>query len=379
MTRGSLLLIGVLAAWTEAYPAEPVAFSSPGLPPSRLTEGGQLVEDWGTVHVRLSGEGITPGGNRLEAVRLDGEVPAARWSGDFGPARLTITAYKAPVFPDGMDVLTVMVAQTGAEPRRITLELNVTPAVKVGLSTARLDDRVVLSIPWETQLQLKTRDWGYTIDTTPMPNWAKPEGPCDPAFANIRAGMGGIPIRYRFRVAPRTAAQVVLGICESFYGQAGIRPLLCEVEGARPVLVDPVARWGRHRPGALLFSAKDEDADGWISLAINPVPGARDRNPILNAIWVFSPEQKLNLAEVIGGRLNGQARYYVDVGGENDQALFITEGLRFPLELAAGEVKELTFYVACGKGASPVPGVTAWTPSSVFQAAKEVWQGWMAR
>ena len=381
MSRAMDLLIGIstLACCCGALGAETVGLSSPGLPPSQFHANGVLAEDWGTLTVTLTGDGLAPGEQRLEAVALENVVPAARWSADFGQIRLQVTAYKAPVYPQGMDVLEVQLEETGGEPRSVTLNLQPSAQLGVGLSTARLGNRVVLSIPVETQRFLETRDWGYVIDTTPMPGWAKPEGDCDPGFANIRAGMGGIPIRYRFRVEKGGKVQVVLGLCESFYGQAGIRPLLCEVEGARPLLVDPVARWGQHKPGALLFTASDDDADGWVTITIRPVPGARDRNPILNVVWVFPTNVRLNLNKVISGALNDQARYYVDVGGKKDQPLLLTEGLRFPLELAAGEKRTLTFYVACAGGQAVVPELTAWTPESLFRAAREVWTGWAQR
>lgn len=209
-----------------------------------------------------------------------------------------------------------------------------------------------------------------------MPGWAKPQGECDPAFANIRAGMGGIPIGYRFRVAPRSQANVVLGFCESHWDRPQIRPLLCLVEGARPLLVDPINQWGRHQPGTLLFTASDTNADGWITVTIKPVPGAHDQNPILNVIWVFPPDKRPNLDRVAKGELNDQALYYVDVGGTKDQPILASQDLRFPMTLPGNGTKELTFCVACPGGSVVTPELTAWTKDDLFRAAKEVWQAW---
>ena len=57
-------------------------------------------------------------------------------------------------------------------------------------------------------------------------------------------------------------ATVVLGLCESHWNAAGQRPLRCRAEGAPEQAVDPVAKWGQHQPGLLVFQARDENGDG---------------------------------------------------------------------------------------------------------------------
>lgn len=376
MIRHVVFSLILAAACASLSLAEVVEFTSPGFPPSQMDAEGRLTEDWGSLKIVVESDGVTAQGGTVQVVRLEELVPAAVWSCEAGPIRVTATAYRAPVFPSGMDVLTVTLQETAGQDRHVTLKMVVNPAPRVGLSTAQVEKRTVLAIPLETQQLLKLRDWGYTIDTTAMPGWAKPEGECDPAFANIRAGMGGIPIRYRFRVTRRSQANVVLGICESYWDRPQIRPLICLVEGARPMVVDPIDRWGRHQPGTLLFTALDNDGDGWITVTIKPVPGARDQNPILNVIWVFSGDQRPNLARVAKGELNEQALYYVDVGGVRDQPILESQDLSFPVELAANSSKKLTFYVACPGGSVVTPELTACTTESLFQAAKDVWKNW---
>ncbi|MCS7304688.1 MAG: hypothetical protein NZ602_06220 [Thermoguttaceae bacterium] len=372
------LVVGVGSfGWSLA--AEPVEFSSPGFPPSRMDSEGRLVEDWGLVAVRLQGQGLTEGSVKVEAVQLDGCIPAAQATADRGPVRMILTAYRSPIFPAGVDVLTVRLEEKAHQPIHVTLALDLPPQVKVDLTTARIENRIVLSVPLETLALQAVRDWGYCNETTAMPGWAKPEGPADPAFANIRAGMGGIPILYRFKVEPNAQALVVLGLCESHYDRRGIRPILCEVEGARPQWVDPIAQWGRHKPGALLFHARDLDADGQIEIAVRPVPGAPDRNPILNVIWVFPPGKPPDLKKLIAGQLSSSAKYYIDVGGQNDQCFYQVGKLQYPIRLSADEVKELTFWVACPGASAPVPETTTWTPASLRQAARQVCQAWQKK
>jgi hypothetical protein len=186
--------------------------------------------------------------------------------------------------------------------------------------------------------------------------------------------MGGVPIVYRFAVPKKGSAQVVLGFCESHWGEAGQRPLVCKVEGAAPQEVDPIAKWGRHKPGALLFLAQDENEDGRLDVCVRPQPGAKDRNPILNVIWIFQPDLKLNLEHVIAGQLNAAALRYVDVGGKADQSLYDSNVLEYQVALPPSGAQEMSFIVACPGASAPNPGRTAWTPEKLLQAAKEIWR-----
>ncbi|HPP53317.1 MAG TPA: hypothetical protein PK777_10230, partial [Thermoguttaceae bacterium] len=296
-----------------------------------------------------------------------------------GPVRMISTVFRAPIFPAGVDVLTVRLEEKAHQPILVTLALDLPPAVKIGMTTVRIENRIVLSVPLETLNLLAARDWGYCNETTPMPGWAKPEGQVDPGFANIRAGMGGIPILYRFKIEPKAQTLVALGLCESHYDRPHIRPILCEVEGARPQRVDPIAQWGRHKPGVLLFQARDMDGDGQLEVAVRPVPGAQDRNPILNVVWVFPTGKTPNTAKLIAGQLNASAKYYVDVGGQNDQCFYQVGKLEYPIPLPADGVKELTFLVACPGSSAPTPETTAWTPDTLRRAAREVWQAWQPK
>jgi hypothetical protein len=363
-------------ALTPAVSPTPVAFQSPGFPPSQLDPAGRLVEDWGSVGVRLSGDGVIDGPVAIAATRLDGLIPAAQATANRGAVRLVTTAYRAPAHPSGVDVLTVRVEEAKGRPAKLTLTLDVPKNVRVGLRTARLASRPVLTLADDTIQAREVADWGSCDESVAMPGWAKPSGKCDPAFRNIRAGMGGVPIRYRFRVAPRSEALVVLGFCESHWDRPGQRPLTCRVEGAEPVEIDPIAKWGRHKPGVLLFHASDQNADGRLDLAVRPAPGAKDRNPILNAIWVFAPGAVPNLAKVAAGTLNDKALRYVDVGGKGDQSIYAPGKLEYQLSLPAGGTQDLVFFVACPGGAAPIPEISPWTVEALRRAALEVARDW---
>ena len=364
----------VLAA--TAVAAEPISIHSPGFPPSSLDAEGRLVEDWGVVGVTLNGEGVVEGPTTLEAVKLDDFIPAAQATAARGAVRLIRTAFRAPTFPSGVDVLSVRVEETRGQPTAVTAALDLPANTVIGLRTVRLGGRVVLTLPPESLANRPMRDWGYCDEATSLPGWAKPAIECDPAFRNIRAGLGGVPIVYRFAVDPKSAATVVLGLCESHWAEAGQRPLSCRVEGAALQSIDPVAKWGQHKPGVLIFAARDENGDGKLEIAVRAARGARDRNPILNAVWIFPAGESPNSERLVSGVLSGAAIRYVDVGGQNDQSIFPPGKLEYRIELAAGGAQELTFVVASPNSSAPAPDASTWTAATLRRAACEVWRDW---
>lgn len=371
-------LAGLVLAVQAAVAAggDPVSFHSPGFPPSQIDAQARLVEDWGTVAVRLSGEGVVDAPATVEAIKLDEVIPAARAVSGLGAARLILTAFRAPAFPSGVDVLNVRVEEAKGRPAEVVLAIDLTPTAQAGMRTMRVGRRTVLTLPEEATQQQELLEWGSCDEAVSLPGWAKPEGKCDPAFRNIRAGMGGVPIEYRFTVAAGSEANVVLGICESHWAEPGKRPLLCRVEGAAPQQVDPVGKWGRHKPGVVLFQARDENRDGKLEVAVRTPAGAADRNPILNAIWLFPKGEPPKLDKVLAGQLSEAAVRYVDVGGARDQSIYPPGKLEYRLKLPAGCAEELTFFVGCTGGSAPVPETSAWTADQLRRAAREVWRDW---
>lgn len=373
-----LLFLCLLLAATAARGADgpAVEFTSPGFPPTAIDAHGQLLEDWAPVGVTLNGRGLAEGAVEVRPIKLDDVVPAAEATSAQDPVRLTWTAYRAPIHPAGVDVLTLRVEETAGKPAEVTVGLAVPGETRFGLRTLRIGNRVVVTLPAEAIENLELREWGYADEASSLPGWGKPEGKCDAAFRNIRAGMGGVPIAYRFAVAAGAPLNVVLGFCESHWAEAGKRPMVCHVEGAPPQSVEPVGKWGQHKPGALLFAARDASGDGRIDVSVLPAAGAPDRNPILSAIWLFPPGEAPNLEQVIAGRLNAAALRYVDVGGKNDQSVYPPGKLEYKLALAAGESRELTFLLACRGGAAPIPDTSTWTPALLRRAAHDVWRDW---
>lgn len=369
-----VILFFILSALAAA--AGSVPFTSPGLPPSQIDEAGRLVEDWGTLGLKLTGPGVADGPITVEAIKLDGLIPAARATSQRGAVRLVTTAYRAPVHPAGLDVLSVRVEEAKGQSANVTVGLTVPPKAKLGMRTVKLGSRTVITLSDEVLAGQETREWGSCDESVAMPGWAKPTGKCDPAFRNIRAGMGGVPIQYRFKVPPRGAATVALGFCESHWDQSGQRPVSCRVEGADRQDADPVAKWGRHKPGVLVFKARDENGDGRLDVAVRPGPGAKDRNPILSAIWLFPAGVVPSPEKLVFGALSAKALRYVQVGGPNDQSIYPAGKLEYQLSLAAGGSKELVFFVACQGGTAPIPDLSPWTAETLRRAALDVWRDW---
>ena len=331
--------LAVSISTTLALAVEPISIHSPGFPPSTLDAEGRLVEDWGTLGVTLSGEGVADGPTALQAVKLDDVVPAAQ---------ATATSRRGPADPHrlprpGLSRRAWTCSPCGSRrladsPPRSRWGWTCPPTPSIGLRTVRLGGRVVLTLPAESLANRPLRDWGYCDEATSLPGWAKPAVKCDPAFRNIRAGMGGVPIVYRFAVAPKSKSTVVLGLCESHWAAAasGLCPAAWKAPPHKPSIRLPS---GDSTSPALVFAARDENGDGKLEVVVRAAAGAPDRNPILNAIWIFPAGESPNLERLVSGALSGAAIRYVDVGGENDQSIYPPGKLEYRIGLPAGALR----------------------------------------
>ncbi len=371
-----VVCVGVLCWSRVALGGDPLPLQSPGLPPSQVDDQGRLVEDWGSVTVTLRGERVAAKSTEVKAVRLEEHIPAVTVQSDCGAVALVRTMYRAPIFPSGVDVLKVQVKELQGQACDTLLAVETSVDTQLGKRTARVGGRTVLVLPDEVVDTQPLRDWGYSDESVSLPGWASPAVACDESFRNIRAGMGGVPIAYRFAVPPGSSAQVVLGLCEGHWKTPGQRPLRCRVEGAEEQTVDPVAKWGLNQPGGLVFAARDENGDGKLSVLVRTTASAPDQNPILNAIWILDAAEQVAIEEVLSGRLNETARYYVDVGGKKDQSIYPASKLEFPVHLEPGASQEWVFLVACAGSEAPLPDRSDWNPTTLLRAARDVWRDW---
>jgi hypothetical protein len=369
-----IVTLGLVCLAKPASGAE-VQFTSPGFAPSKMDPQGRLLEDWGALDLKISG-GELADTAEVKAVKLDEVIQAAQSSANYSGVRVTRTAYRAPVWPAGLDVFTLRLVETEGREQSVQVSLALPESARVGSRIVSIGNRAVVALPANARASQTRRDWGYDDDATAMVGWGRPAVECDAAFRNIRAGMGGVPIHYRFKVEPKVALTVVLGFCESHWETSGQRPMTCVVEGASPQPLDCISKWGQHRPGALQFAARDQDGDGELTITVLPAPGAPDQNPILSAIWIFPAGQTVDATQVMRGRLNAQAVHLVDVGGANDQSLHAGGQAEYTIKLLANGTQEMTFLVACAGGSVPMLESTAWTPEKLRKSAAQVWREW---
>ncbi|MEA3365921.1 MAG: hypothetical protein U9Q79_09815, partial [Candidatus Hydrogenedentes bacterium] len=298
-TKAGVLLLALTAV---AFGAEEAAvlLSSPGFPLSKVAGNGAIEEPWGTVALVLK----EPTGMTVLEQRFEEQpVPTVVTTKQAADIVLEETAYRAPVWPSGVDVLSAVIRNTGDASGKALLEVQIPESVGLGERVGSAGGQPVLALPLGVEPIREEREWGSTGGSSALPGWAKPAAECDPAFNNIRAGMGGVPITYKFHVEAGGRRKVVLGLCESHWPMAGQRPLVLRVEGAPEREIDPVAEWGQHVPGCLIFDAVDADNDGRIGITVDPHPGAQDKNTILNVIWVFDAERAVQVSDVLAGKL----------------------------------------------------------------------------
>ncbi len=363
------LVIVALASWACLAGAD-LLVGSPEMSATTIDADGAVHEDWGVISVKLD---PMPADASTQQRYEPAFMPAVLSTTSAGPLTLKQCVYRAPIWPLGVDVLLLKVE--AKQETTATLRVAVPETVSVGERLGVAGGRAVLYVLAGPKLERKMKAWGCMGGAMSMPGWATPSVECDPAFKNIRAGMGGVPIEYRFAVPAGEKRTVVLGFCESFQPNGGIRPLRIEVEGAPEQDLDPIAAWGRHVPGCLRLDAADADKDGYIKVIVGPHPAASDRNPILNAAWVFKPDAPVDIEQVKLGKLNEAAEYFVEVGGVKDQDIYENGPVAYDLKLTPDQPVEMTFLLAVPGGAVPSPP-TAWTEAKLFNAAVAVWGDW---
>jgi len=140
-----------------------------------------------------------------------------------------------------------------------------------------------------------------------------------------------------------------LGLAEGYWHQAGQRILELRVEGAAPVKVDT---WAAHRnqPFVLKFDARDVNSDGKLTIESVAAPEAKDQNSILNVVWIFSPEAKVDSKQLLKGTLDKQALAVYDCGEDEFKERFLASD---EFTLAPGASR--TWYALAPAGPSAPP------------------------
>ncbi|RYY55645.1 MAG: hypothetical protein EOO09_09610 [Chitinophagaceae bacterium] len=176
----------------------------------------------------------------------------------------------------------------------------------------------------ETFLEIPAPEKLYSIvrfdSRRALRNWSKPSTPADAAFNDAAEGIKGLSgeglIEYHIKVPPGSAHKLVLGFCEGQYDSIGKREMRIAVEGGKQTDIDLAKDFGIHKPGTYSFDSKDFDNDGVLTIVISNKPGARERNSIVNGLWLFR-DNVPPAADIIAGKANKTALVYAkcaDVG-----------------------------------------------------------------
>jgi len=143
--------------------------------------------------------------------------------------------------------------------------------------------------------------------------WSKPNKACDASFNDVAYGRKGLSgegiVEFHVKVRPGASYNAVLGFCEGKYNTAGIRPMRIYVEGTEQKDIDPVADFGANTPGVYTLPAKDANNDGILTIVVSNKPGAKDRDAIVNGLWLFNGKIP-DAASIIAGRENKKAALY---------------------------------------------------------------------
>jgi hypothetical protein len=159
-------------------------------------------------------------------------------------------------------------------------------------------------------------------DGTVLTGWASPGAGFDASLRDINVHMDG-NIQYELLVPAGSSRLIALALCEGYWGVPGRRILKMQVEGKEARTVDMVAEFGKNKPQAFWFEARDADVDGKIKISVDAAPQATDKNTILNGLWVFDSGTKADSEALLKGRMNAAAKVdlnhlTVDIPGRDD-------------------------------------------------------------
>jgi hypothetical protein len=157
----------------------------------------------------------------------------------------------------------------------------------------------------------RLQGWNGTL------GWAATGKDVDPAFRNVAWGVNR-PVLYRVAVSPGSAHEVALGILEPYKWGRGLRILDMRVEGAAPLIIDPLEKAKKGEPEVFLFHAADVNNDGQLAIEVHGATTSPDPNCYLNVFWMFPCGTTINTDALIRGELSQQAEIYFDCGREEE-------------------------------------------------------------
>jgi hypothetical protein len=210
-------------------------------------------------------------------------------------------------------------------------------AVLEGPPDMRLEDGVVrglgdapfLIADQPSEQALKLRDWGLCDKRAKAYSTGPGPGATEPAVANYRVGLDGVPVVYRFKAEPGRKYVVCLVSTPHIGGywlehpkQAGDLVYEYRVEGCPPQTLDYMDYLQKKsQPLCMHFdAAEDKDGDGYIEVRSGVAANSKIRQTRLSVIYVFPAGTKVDdPATVYSGSMNSQCVQHIAVGATPEQ------------------------------------------------------------
>lgn len=172
-----------------------------------------------------------------------------------------------------------------------------------------IKEQTFLEIPEAAAMYSIVRYDSRRVSDTLLPPVVK----ADPCFNVAAEGVKGLSgeglIEFHIKVHPGESNKVALGFCENKWKTAGQRVMRVYVEGAPQKDIDPVKDFGYLAPGVYTFDSRDADQDGTLTIVVSNMPGAQDRNTIVNGLWLFKGQLPA-ANDIISGAQNRNALLY---------------------------------------------------------------------
>jgi hypothetical protein len=208
--------------------------------------------------------------------------------------------------------------EEAAEPYRITLWFPYTTSIKMSEGMVTSGDKVLAILPSCKVASVSQAKYNYLTPEAGPLEWPsvetlpKPLPGFDAAFSGGRSGFLNHEIEYRFPVAGGKTYHVFLGLVGAYPDKPGDALIRLSVNGESQVV--DLGLVGRGKPIVREFVVPAGAEEIRVKSECDPSSTAPYRASLLNGIWIFDAPAKLE--EVETGKLNQQARFYVQCGRE---------------------------------------------------------------
>jgi hypothetical protein len=357
--------------------------------PLVLQDGSIRIDQWLLEVELLEAQGNKPtihGDWQQELV--DGYLPMVQTRARGDGLQIQKTAFTAESSQGACDVLQVELLN----PKRSGQEVQF--AVRFGPGSARVTESgltmeatrgiaAYLSKEWcqglsRTAVRVRKPVLGYVGSRNVLRNWASPADGVIEAFRDAAVGWNRRPIQFRFPAQSDQVYTVVLGLCEGYWDVPGKRLLDLQVEGDKPLTVDPVELSGENKPMLLQFLGRDRNRDGAVDITVAANRDSPDRNAVLNAIWVFEgpPTVEMMGTNLLTAEHDHSALYHVACGKPDVQMAGGSDGL---IRLSVPSFGRASFTLILPWQDQNDPACLHTDPGELFERTRSRWSAFLDR